>query len=138
MLFRNASIKDVNHCTQLAKQENESYWTKLDFFNCIQNTNAIFLVVEIDNNLVGYLTGFIVPTKNDEALIHELRIDLKYRGQKIGTKLVDKFCKEAFRKGAKTIYAMIEPKLKSFYIDSCKFKESGNWIEASRKFDEEK
>ena len=71
-------------------------------------------------------------------MIHESRIDLNFRGKKLGTKLVNEFCKEAFRKGAKIAYAMIEPELKPFYIGSCNFKETGNWIETSIELNGEK
>jgi N-acetylglutamate synthase-like GNAT family acetyltransferase len=138
MIFRNATPKDVDRCIHLAKQENEDYWNKSDFENSIQNDNAIFLVVEIDGIVAGYVTGFVVPTKNDEAMVHESRIDLNFRRKKLGTKLVNEFCKEAFRKGAKIVYAMIESELKPFYINSCNFKETGNWIETSIRLQDEK
>ncbi len=68
-------------------------------------------------------------------MIHGSRIDLGYRGQKIDTKLVSEFCKEAYRRGARVIYAMIEPELRPVYINSCNFKETGKWIEASVRLD---
>lgn len=133
MIFRNALMKDINNCIQIAKQENEDYWNKLDFINSLKNKNTIFLVVEIKSVVIGYITGFIVPTKNNEAMIHESRVDLKHRGQKIGTQLVTEFCKKANQRNVKIVYAMIESKLKPFYINSCKFKKTGNWIETSMK-----
>ncbi len=62
MLFRNATMKDVDQCIRLAKQENKEYWSRPDFEKSVEN--AIFLVAEIDNIVVGYIIGFIVPTKN--------------------------------------------------------------------------
>lgn len=82
---------------------------------------------------MGYSLGFIVPTKRTEALMHETRVDLKCRGKKVGTKLVDAVCKTLFSQGVEVIYAMIEPKLKPFYINSCKFKETGKWIEVEKR-----
>jgi hypothetical protein len=69
-------------------------------------------------------------------LIHKSRVDLNFRRKKLGTKLVDEFCKEAFRKSVRIVFAMIESELKPFYIDSCNFKQTGNWIETSIKIQE--
>ncbi|MFP4424389.1 MAG: hypothetical protein ACLFP2_04115 [Candidatus Woesearchaeota archaeon] len=55
-------MKDVDQCIRLAKQENKEYWSRPDFEKSVEN--AIFLVAEIDNIVVGYIIGFIVPTKN--------------------------------------------------------------------------
>lgn len=133
MIFRDASKDDVKRCLELARQEDEKYWTESDFIGCIENTDSIFLVVEVDGVIAGYTIGYIVPTKFDEAMVHETRIDPEFRGQKLGTKIVDEFCKKAFEKCAKTVYAMIEEKIKPFYIESCGFKETGHWVEASLK-----
>ena len=133
MTIRQARLKDVNDCYSISRQENEKYWKKSDFQSSINDKNSIFLVAEEDDNITGYIRGFIVPGKNDEAMIHEARVSMSYRGNRIGTKLVEKFYKEAFKKGAKVVYALIEPNLKSFYVDSCNFKETGYWIETSIK-----
>lgn len=128
MLIRDASETDIDACLGIT----DSYWKKEDFQNSIDNPNAIFLVAEVDDNIVGYINGFIVPTKNNEAMIHESRIKDEQRGQKYGSRLVDEFCEVAYEAGADIVYAMIEPELKAFYIDSCKFKNTGQWVEASR------
>ncbi len=138
MIIRNASLNDVDSCFIISSQENENYWTKEDFVNCIKNTNAIILIAEENDKIVGYITGYIVPTKNDEAMVHESRIDTNHRGKKIGTKLVQEFCNEAFGKNVKIVYALIESKLKPFYINSCNFKKTGNWIETSIRLNDEK
>ncbi len=138
MIYRNASIDDVDSCLVLSSQQNEKYWTKKDFVNCINNSNCIFIVAEEERNLLGYVIGYIVPTKCNEAMVHESRVDINKRGKKIGTKLVQEFCNEAFSKGANVVYALIESKLKPFYVDSCDFKETGKWIETSKKIDTNK
>lgn len=132
MLMRNAKVRDLEPCITLAQQEGETYWTFSDFDRSISNKNAIFLVAAEGDEIRGYITGFIVPTKANEAMIHETRTDLASRGKKIGTRLVEAFCDEAFRRGATVIYALIKDELKPFYLDACHFKETGHWIEASK------
>lgn len=133
MKIRKAEIKDINRCIKLSHQEKEHYWSKKDFHDAVKNKDVEFYVAEHNEKIVGYSLGFIVPTKRDEALLHETKVDIKYRGKKIGTKLVNKICKKLFSRKLKTIYAMIEPELKPFYIKSCKFKETNKWIEVSKK-----
>jgi hypothetical protein len=65
-------------------------------------------------------------------MLHETRTDLASRGQKIGTRLVEAFCDEAFRRGATVIYALIQDELKPFYLEACLFKVTGKWLEASK------
>lgn len=132
MIIRKGKKGDIPSCMKLSESENKGYWTKSDFERCVSDKQVIFLVALENGKLVGFINGFIVPTKLIEAMIHETRVNLKQRGKNIGTEMVDAFCKEAFRKGVKTVYALIDKKLEPFYIKSCKFKRSGFWIETSR------
>jgi N-acetylglutamate synthase-like GNAT family acetyltransferase len=138
MIFRNAVKKDIGFCLQISKQDNEQYWIESDFSSSITNENSIFIVVEEKKEIIGYILGFIVPTKEDEAMIHESRIVKVQRGKKVGTKLVNEFCQEAFKRGVKIVYAMIESELEKFYINSCRFEKTGHWIEASKRLNGEK
>lgn len=133
MKIRSAIVDDVNVCLNISMQENETNWTKQDFAESITNVNSIFLVAEEESKVVGYVIGYIVPTKKDEAMLHETRIDVNYRGKKIVTKLVQEFCNQAFCKKVKVVYALIENQLKPFYVDSCDFKETGKWVETSKR-----
>ena len=96
MLTRFAEAEDVEICIKLARQEGETYWALNDFNQSIANDSAIFLVAEVEAQLVGYVIGFIVPTKNNEAMLHETRVALAKRGQKIGVRLVEAFVKKPF------------------------------------------
>ncbi len=133
MIIRKAALGDVESCFHLSRQEKEHYWTRQDFKDSVRDKDVVFLVAEEKERVIGYSSGFIVPTKRTEALMHETRVDVNYRGKRIGTKLVDTVSKALFSRRVKIIYAMIEPKLKPFYINSCKFKETGKWLEASKK-----
>jgi ribosomal protein S18 acetylase RimI-like enzyme len=133
MMLRKAQLKDVDACCRLARQEGEKYWTKENFCNGVKDKDVVFYVAEQDGKIIGYSSGFIVPTKRSEALLHETRVHTAHRGKDIGTNLVKKVTDALFRRRVKVIYAMIEPKVKKFYMGACKFKHTGSWLEASKR-----
>jgi len=98
-----------------------------------EHDDVIFLVAEEDSRIIGYILGFVMPTRRKEAMLVETRVHKEERGRGIGTKLVDAFCKEAFARGAKEVEAEVEPELLKFYRDACGFKEVHKWIEVGRK-----
>ena len=126
MNIRKAKPKDAKPCLNLSK---EKYWQKQDFIRSVKDKDVVFLVAEIDKQVVGYILGFIVPTNRREAMIHETRVHTKHRRKGIGKALVNALCKALFNKKVKHIYAEIEPKHMKFYKGACKFKNSGKWIE---------
>jgi ribosomal protein S18 acetylase RimI-like enzyme len=94
---------------------------------------VIFLVAEEAGRIVGYVIGFVMPTRRREAMLVETRVNKEDRGRGIGTKLVDAFCREAFARGAKEAEAEVEPQHLKFYRDACNFKDLHKWIEVGRK-----
>jgi N-acetylglutamate synthase-like GNAT family acetyltransferase len=133
MRIRKAQRKDVDECFRLARQEKEHYWEKKDFYNSLKNKDVEFYVAEENGKIIGFSEAFITPTRRKEALMHETRVDVKYRGKDIGTRLVKAVTNALFKKNVKIISALIKPELKPFYVNSCKFKEIDKWIEASKK-----
>lgn len=129
MIIRKGKRGDSKECFNLQKLDKESYWQIKDFEKSAMDEDVIFLIAEQDKKILGYILGFIVPTKRTEALIHETRVDKRERGKRIGTKLVNALCKELFKRGVRDIYAEIESDLLKFYGGSCKFKKSNKWIE---------
>ena len=132
MVIRNAKSKDIEECLKFQKADNENYWEKKDFKLALEDENVVFLVAENCGKVVGYVIGFHCPTKKSDVMLHETRILKSERGKGIGTLLVKKFCDEAFKRGARDIYALIEKDLESFYINSCKFNKSHVWIEVKK------
>ena len=115
MKIRKANLKDVKIClTMRAKEEKRQ--SSIDFVSSVRDKHCIFLVAEKDRRLAGYVIGFTVPTQSKEAMLHETRVIKKERGTGVGKRLVGAFCKEAFRRKVKTIYAEIEPELVKFYL----------------------
>jgi ribosomal protein S18 acetylase RimI-like enzyme len=133
MKIRRAVVSDIKQCVKLSRQEGQRYWQAEDFNHCLKSKDVELFVAEEESEILGYSSGFIVPTKRTEALLHETRVHTDHRRKDIGTKLVKAVSDALFKKGVKIIYAMIESKRLSFYRDSCKFKESGKWIEVSKK-----
>ncbi|MBD3259449.1 GNAT family N-acetyltransferase [Candidatus Woesearchaeota archaeon] len=132
MKIRKASKSDAKACLQVFKLDKEKYWKLKDFEDAAAHKDSIFLVAEEDNKVVGYVIGYIVPTRKIEAALHETRVDKRERGKHIGAKLVDAFCREAFRRGVKSVFALIEPELAGFYCTKCKFRKTGKWIEVTK------
>jgi len=132
MIIRNGKRSDSKKCLNLQRLDKRLYWKSIDFERSAIDKDVVFLVAEEDNKIIGYVLGFIVPTKRTEALVHETRVDKRKRGKGIGTELVNAFCKETFKKKVKDIYAEIEQKHLKFYRDACKFKISGKWIEVTK------
>ena len=130
MKIRKATKKDVESCLEI--QEDVTYWNKSDFLNSLKDKNVIFLVAEENNKVIGFIIGYRSPSKKEEVMIHETQVRKTERGKGFGTKLVNEFCSVAFKRGAKNVYALIDKKLKKFYINLCKFKISHNWIEAKK------
>lgn len=133
MKIRQGSKKDAVNCARFSKSDKAHYWKRSDFEKAATDKDVVFLVAEENKKLMGYILGFIVPTKRTEALIHETRVSKKERGKGVGTKLVDSFCKNIFRKGVKIVYAEIKPEHIKFYKGACKFNLSGKWVEVSKK-----
>ncbi len=129
MHIRKGKESDAESCLFLFKLDQEEYWDEEDFVHASNNECVIFLVAEEKNAVVGYVLGFILPTKKQEVMLHETRTHKDLRGRGIGTLLVDAFCKEAFGMGAKIVLAEIVEKLLGFYIDKCGFKKGTKWIE---------
>ena len=127
MIIRKATKKDLKECFEIQKPDKE--WTMETLKNSLSN---IFLVVEDKSKLLGYIIGYIDPCMKNDAVIHEVRVNPIYRKKGIGTKLVDAFCKECFKKGVKDVSAGIQPAHLKFY-KGCKFKQGMEWINVYKK-----
>ena len=133
MQIRQAQLEDADECNNLFLADDEEYWSLRDFKSSSDNPDIIFLVAEENEGIIGYILGFIVPTKRDEVALHETRVHRNSRGKGVGVALVNEFCRHAFEIGAKVVYALIEPALMKFYGDACRFERNADWIEVIRK-----
>ena len=132
MKIRKAVETDAEKSYELLESEKEKGFTANDFRNASKHKDAIFLVAENDKGIIGYVIGFICPTKKTDAMLAETRVKESERKMGIGSRLIDAFCKEAFRMGAKTVYAEVKKKDSKFYGKN-RFKKANEWIEMARK-----
>lgn len=133
MQIREAELDDAEKCFRIFQKDNEEYWTQEDFRSSALDESVIFLVAEEQDNIVGYVLGFFVPTRKAEVGLHETRVDRNRRGGRIGSALVNAFVRFAFERGAEVVSADVEEALLPFYCDACGFKQAGKWIEVSMK-----
>ncbi|WP_027339452.1 ribosomal protein S18-alanine N-acetyltransferase [Halonatronum saccharophilum] len=84
--LRKADLEDV------LKIERDSFsnpWSKRSFKRELNNEYAYYLVVQLEDKVVGYMGGWLVL---DECHITNLAIDKGYRKNGIATKLLRVFC----------------------------------------------
>ena len=133
MKIRKARLDDAEMCFRIFLKDNEEYWTHEDFRSSAADESVVFLVAEEQDNIVGYILGFFVPTRKSEAGLHETRVDRDRRGAGIGSALVKAFVRFVFERGAEVVSADVEEGLLPFYRNACGFKQAGEWIEVSMK-----
>ncbi len=106
MKIRKAEMRDVNKLnsllTVLIRDEkqyddtiNENFTVSNMYENYIYDLNRLILVAEEDNNIVGYIYGYIT---NDEvskrtSVLDALYVESKYRNKGIADKLINYFKK---------------------------------------------
>lgn len=99
--FRMMNIEDID---QVMVIEHESFtipWSREAFYNeLVQNQFAVYLVLKVEDRIVGYCGVWIVV---DEAHITNVAILPEYRGRKLGEALMRKVIEVAKEKGAKTM-----------------------------------
>lgn len=85
---------------------NENCVIKSFYEKGIDNNNKCILFAKNDEEILGYLYGFV---EDDGAIINKVSklvaifVDEEYRGQKIANKLIEEFKKWSINKGAKYV-----------------------------------
>lgn len=99
--FRFMKLDDLD---QIMVVEHESFalpWSRVAFYNeLVQNQFAKYMVIEVDEKVVGYCGVWIVT---DEAHITNIAILQEYRGRKLGETLLRRIMDLAKEKGARTM-----------------------------------
>jgi GNAT superfamily N-acetyltransferase len=128
MMVRLAVESDIASCLAIQASHNEQTFSAQDFRNSISDPNAILLVAESgDGAVVGFMTGFVVPTRYEEALVHSTMVNKPLEGKGIGRPLVGFFADFAFReRNVKVIYAEVEDGPDKFY-ETCGFRKVHEW-----------
>jgi len=95
MLVRVAAAADVPACVEVSASRTDTFFVEKDFLNAINDKDAIYLVAESDGKVVGYIMGYVNPTKNDEAIIQSTMVHASYGNKGIGSMLVKALAKLA-------------------------------------------
>ena len=128
MIIRNVNIEDFNSILDLQLQLED---TEIVFDNNlkehaydtlegrdklkkrIENKNNIFLVAEIDNNVIAFIDGNVPDDewwyKEKIAYLNHLCVDKNYRRQGIATELISEFQRKAKEKDAIAIRLLAFP-----------------------------
>lgn len=126
MIIRKAEFEDVPFCLDVEASQGDSTFSEHDFRNSIADPNAIFLVAEQNQQVIGFILGFIVPTRRREATIHSTMVHKQHTQKGIGSSLVRNFAELAFEQGVELIYAEVEEGPDEFY-EKCGFKKVTVW-----------
>lgn len=126
MIIREAKARDIDACLEIEASQMDTTFSEQDYLNSMDNPDVIFLVAGQDDEVVGYTLGFVVPTKNAEAMIHSTMVHKAYSRRGVGSRLVEKFLDVAFGRGVKKVFAEVEEGPDRFY-EKCGFKKVGVW-----------
>ncbi len=132
MIIQPATPNDCEACLAISKDDGKDYWTKEDFQKIIHDPHAVLLVAKDNDELVGYIVGFIVPTKQNEGAIHETHVAINHRRKKIGTALVQALTEEFKQRGATVVVAFADQQYCPFYVNSCQFEKKREWTEVKK------
>lgn len=132
MKIRKATKKNIEKCLFVQELDRDKEWNKNDLNNILKNKKNIFLVAESDNKILGYVIGYTDPCMQKDAIVHEVRVDIRKRRQGIGTRLIEALSLEFFKRDITNVSALIQPQHLDFYVNSCKFKRKLNWIAVSK------
>ena len=115
MKIRTAEKKDCTKCMDIAWNaglDTPDYeGIQQGFFEAYVDEEELFLVAEIDGEIMGFVLGQIM--KADYAELTLLAIDLLHRRQGIGTELVKEFKKRCYNQGIHFINIMTQDNLNS-------------------------
>ncbi|UYZ22277.1 ribosomal protein S18-alanine N-acetyltransferase [Mesobacillus jeotgali] len=96
--FRNMTVDDLDEVMEVELKSFTVPWSKEAFFNELtKNQFAHYLIVEVDQRVVGYCGVWIII---DEAHITNIALLPEYRGMKLGEALMAKVMELARELGA--------------------------------------
>jgi len=124
--IRRAVPEDIPSCLEVEASQGDDTFSGGDFRNSITEPNAVFLVAELSQQVVGFILGYFVPTRRREAAIHSTMVDKQHEKRGIGSALVFSFTKLAFEQGVELVYAEVEEGPDKFY-QKCGFKKEAVW-----------
>ncbi|TCZ76387.1 ribosomal-protein-alanine N-acetyltransferase [Paenibacillus albiflavus] len=96
--FRLMTIEDIPHIVNIERESFTTPWSATAFMNELTNNHfAKYMVMECDNEIAGYGGMWIIM---DEAHVTNIAITGKFRGKKLGTRLLSEMQRTAAFLGA--------------------------------------
>ncbi|HYM39218.1 MAG TPA: GNAT family N-acetyltransferase [Thermoplasmata archaeon] len=127
VLVRESRESDIPSCLEIQRSEGNPLFSFQDFGTMVRDPDCIFQVFELKGRVVGFIAGFLVPTKRSEAIIHATMVHRDFRHRGIGKFLVESFAVTAFDKhGVGAILAQVESGPDAFY-GKCRFGKEAVW-----------
>lgn len=112
--FRFMEEEDIEQILVIEHASFSTPWSREAFYNEItHNKFAVYIVMEVDNEIAGYCGVWIVI---DEAHVTNIAILPQYRGQKLGEALMTKLFEVAKAMGAKSM--TLEVRVTNFIAQS--------------------
>ncbi len=99
MLIRKMQYQDIEQVCKIEKDLFSLPWKPSDFSSVIQNDNNIYLVAEMNKEIIGYcgLWGII-----DEGHINNVAISKEYQGRGVGYSMLTELIRLARAKGLRS------------------------------------
>jgi len=82
--IKNASKSHIDDIVNIEKSSYENPWTKMHFQNDIKHSYAVNYVLLQNNELIGYLFGYLIE---DEYYLNKITVKSSYRNKNIGKNL---------------------------------------------------
>ena len=124
--IRAADEGDIESCLTIETADGNVFFLDGDFRRALVDRNTIFLVAELRGSVVGFVFGFVLPTKPTEAMVHATVVHPAQRHHGVGTALVNGFALEAFNRRVRVVLAEVETGPDRFY-ESCGFRKEAVW-----------
>lgn len=99
--FRPMKLKDIDDICAIEKEAFPTPWSAGAFYNELVNNHfAHYRVMEVGHEIAGYVGMWIII---DEAHITNIAVRIRFRGRKLGERLLEEVMKQAVTLGATKI-----------------------------------
>lgn len=71
--------------------------------------NETSLVAEVDNEIIGFVSGFLQPNSPDTLFVWQVAVDSKHRGKKLATTLIETLFKKQKNNNVTYLEATVTP-----------------------------
>ena len=104
--FREMTPEDAEAVEEVEKASFSMPWSRKSFWEEAANERTYYLLALDDDKVIGYAGTWIL---DDEAQITNVAVAPEYRGQKVGTGLMEHLIQEAKQRGATRMTLEVRP-----------------------------